>query len=121
MATIHFKTLNDNLQESIRLAKVPEKNVIEVSKQLKTENKKNFKILSIVMAAVALLFGGNLAYLFISKSEFREAALQWILGFVAIIAIIYFGAYLCVCGIIKFQFNGALKEGYPELYKKHKI
>lgn len=121
MSTIHFKTSNSNLQESIRLAKMPEKNVIDVSKQLKADNKKNFKIFNIVMGAVALLFGGNLAYLMIIKSEFREAMLQWILGFVAIIAIIYFGTYLCVCGIIKIQFNGALKEGYPDLYKEHKI
>ena len=121
MAVIHFKTLNANLQESIRLSKVPEKNVIDVSSQLKAENKKNFKVLSIVMGAVAVLLGGNLAYVLISKPEFQEALLQWILGFVAIFAIIYLITYLCICGIIKIQFNGALKEGYPELYKEHKI
>ena len=105
MAVIHFKTLNANLQESIRLSKVPEKNVIDVSSQLKAENKKNFKVLSIVMGAVAVLLGGNLAYVLISKPEFQEALLQWILGFVAIFAIIYLITYLCICGIIKIQFN----------------
>ncbi len=121
MAVIHFKTMNTNLQESIRMAKVPEKNVIDVSQKLKSENKKNFKVLSIVMAAVAVILGGNLAYVLIKNPSMQDALLQWIIGYIAIVAIIYFLVYLCICGIIKIQFNGALKEGYPELYKEHKI
>ena len=29
--------------------------------------------------------------------------------------------YMAFVGIIRIQFNGAVKEGYPELYKKCKV
>lgn len=103
------------------MAKIPEKNVIDVSNQMKEDHKKNLKVISIVMAAVAVILGVNSVYIMIKSPSMQDVLFQWILGFVAIFAVIYFLVYLCVCGIIKIQFNSALKEGYPELYKEHKI
>ena len=121
MAVITFKTLNNNLQDSLQSGKVPEKNVIEISERLKAETKKDFKLVVIVMSVVTVMLGGFLAYSMMNSTGMREALLQWIIGFVVLVGVLFFLCYMAFVGIIRIQFNGAVKEGYPELYKKCKV
>lgn len=121
MAVIWYKTMNSNLQDSLRKGKVPEKNVLELSEKIKAENKKNFKTLSVVMAIIFVMMGGYMTFVLASNSGLQDALLQWIIGFLVIYAIIFIGTYLAVGGIMKIQFNGAVREGYPELYPKCKV
>ncbi|MCR5616695.1 MAG: hypothetical protein K6F83_00205 [Clostridiales bacterium] len=121
MAVIWYKTMNSNLQDSLRKGKVPEKNVLELSEKIKAENKKNFKTLSVVMAIIFVMMGGYMTFVLASNSDLQDALLQWIISFLVIYAIIFIGTYLAVGGIMKIQFNGAVREGYPELYSKCKV
>ena len=121
MATIRFKTLNSNLADALSSGKVPEKNVAEISENLKQSTKKDLKISAIVMGIVTVMMGGYLTYTLIASSGLHDAIPQFIGGFFAIIAFLCVVVYFAFVGIIKIQFNHALKEGYPELYKQYKI
>lgn len=57
----------------------------------------------------------------LNSTGMREALLQWIIGFVVLVGVLFFLCYMAFVGIIRIQFNGAVKEGYPELYKKCKV
>ena len=51
----------------------------------------------------------------------QENLLGWILGYLGLVAFMFVAAYFTQIGIIKGQFNIALREGYPELYKELKL
>ena len=121
MGRIMFKVLNSNLEESLHMAKVPEANVIAVSERLKKENKHNFKLILIIMGIVAVMLGLTTFLSIKNTPSFQSQLPQWIGGYVALIAFLFVIVYIAFIGIIKFQFNNALKDGYPELYKEHKI
>lgn len=122
MATISFKTLNNNVQDAISTGKFPEKNLRELSANLKASQKKNLKFTIIIVAIMAVFIGGLFGYILYSNPvEVQEHLLGWILGYLGIIAIIFLGSYFTQIGIIRGQFNIALKEGYPELYKELKL
>ena len=122
MAVISFKTLNNNVQDAISTGKFPEKNLRELSANLKASQKKEFKFMIIFVAIMAVFIGGLFGYILYSNPvEVHEHLLGWILGYLGIVAIIFLGCYLTQIGIIKGQFNIALREGYPELYKELKL
>ena len=122
MATISFKTLNNNVQDAISTGKFPEKNLRELSANLKASQKKEFKFMIIIVAVMAVFIGGLFGYILYSNPvEVQEHLLGWILGYLGIIAIIFLGSYFTQIGIIRGQFNIALREGYPELYKELKL
>ena len=121
MAVISFKTLNSNLDVSLRKAKVPEKNLAEISESIKAGAKKDTKLVIIIMAIVAVMLGGFLGYTLYSNPDMREAIAQWIIGYFVLIAVLSLLVYFANVGLIKVQFNSALKEGYPEFYKQYKV
>lgn len=122
MAVISFKTLNNNVQDAISMGKFPEKNLRELSAQLKASQKKEIKTMFIIVGVMAVLIGGLFGYILYSNPvEVQEHLLGWILGYLGIVAIIFLGSYFTQIGIIKGQFNIALREGYPELYKELKL
>ena len=122
MAVISFKTLNNNVQDAISMGKFPEKNLRELSAQLKASQKKEIKTMFIIVGVMAVFIGGLFGYILYSNPvEVQEHLLGWILGYLGIVAIIFLGSYFTQIGIIKGQFNIALREGYPELYKELKL
>ena len=122
MAVISFKTLNNNVQDAISMGKFPEKNLRELSAQLKASQKKEIKTMFIIVGVMAVLIGGLFGYILYSNPvDVQEHLLGWILGYLGIVAIIFLGSYFTQIGIIRGQFNIALREGYPELYKELKL
>ena len=121
MATISFKTLNNNVQDAISTGKFPEKNLREMSAQLKASQKKDIKLICIIVGIMAVILGGFFGYTVYTSPEMQQHLLGWILGYLGLIAFCFVGAYFTQIGIIKGQFNIALREGYPELYKELKL
>lgn len=121
MAVISFKTLNNNVQDAISTGKFPEKNLRELSANLKASQKKDFKFTIIIVAIMAVFIGGLFGYMIYNSLEMQQHLLGWILGYLGIVAIIFLGSYFTQIGIIRGQFNIALREGYPELYKELKL
>ena len=104
------------------MGKFPEKNLRELSAQLKASQKKEIKTMFIIVGVMAVLIGGLFGYILYSNPvDVQEHLLGWILGYLGIVAIIFLGSYLTQIGIIRGQFNIALREGYPELYKELKL
>ena len=101
MAVISFKTLNNNVQDAISTGKFPEKNLRELSANLKASQKKEFKFMIIFVAIMAVFIGGLFGYILYSNPvEVHEHLLGWILGYLGIVAIIFLGCYLTQIGII---------------------
>ena len=121
MAVISYKKLNDKLQESLAAGKVPEKNVREISAQLKAQSKRELKTAAIITGVIAVVFGGMLTGLIINTKDMQENMLWWIIGYLALMGFIFLAGYMMSVGIIKLEFNSAIKEGYPELYKECKV
>ncbi len=121
MAVISYKKLNDKLQESLSLGKLPEKNVRELSAQLKAQQKKEIKTSAIITGVLAVIFGGILTSVIITSKSIQADILWWILGYLALVAFMFFVSYMVSIGIIKLEFNSALKDGYPDLYKECKV
>ena len=121
MAVISYKTLNSNLDESLRKAKVPEKNLAEISESIKEGSKKDTKLVIIIMVVVAVMLGGFLGYSMFNNADMQAAMLQWIIGYVVLIGVLFLLVYFANVGLLKLQFNSAIKEGYPELYKQYKV
>lgn len=121
MSVISYKKLNDKLQDSLATGKLPEKNVRALSEQLKAQNKKEIKTTAIITGVLAVIFGGILTAMIISSKSMQSALLWWIIGYFALVGFMFFAGYIVSIGIIKLEFNSALKEGYPELYKECKI
>ena len=121
MAVISFKTLNNNVQDAISTGKFPEKNLRELSAQLKTSQKKEIKTMFIIVGVMSVIIGGLFGYTVYTSPGMQENLLGWILGYLGLIAFMFVAAYFTQIGIIKGQFNIALREGYPELYKELKL
>ena len=118
---ISFRTLDSDVDDSIRKALTHEAHLAKLSASIKEGTKKDTKLVIIVCAVVALMLGGFMGYAMFMNSSMREAILMWIGGYVVLVGVISFLCYLATVGLIRFQFNSALKEGYPELYKKYKV
>ena len=121
MAVISFKTLNNNVQDAISTGKFPEKKLRELSANLKASQKKDFKFTIIIVAIMAVFIGGLFGYMIYNSLEMQQHLLGWILGYLGIVVIVFLGSYLTQIGIIRGQFNIALRKGYPELYKELKL
>ena len=121
MPVISYKKLNDKLQESLSTGKVPEKNVRELSAQLKAQSKRELKTTAIITGVMGVIFGGMLTGVIITTKDMQENILWWILGYLALVGFIFLVGYMASIGIIKLEFNSALKDGYPELYKECKV
>ena len=121
MAVISFKTLNNNVQDAISTGKFPEKKLRELSAQLKASQKKEIKTMCIIVGVMAVIIGGLFGYTVFTSPGMQENLLGWILGYLGLVAFMFVAAYFTQIGIIKGQFNIALREGYPELYKELKL
>lgn len=121
MPVISYKKLNDKLQESLSLGKVPEKNVRELSAQIKAQSKRELKTTAIITGVMGVILGGMLTGLIITTKDMQENMLWWIIGYLALVGFIFLAGYMMSIGIIKLEFNSALKDGYPELYKECKV
>ena len=121
MAIISFRTLKRELGNALECGKVPEKNVKAISAQLKVDNKRYFKTIVIFMSVFTVLAAAFLTYSFITDKVMRAQMLGWIIGAVVLLAVIFGLCYLAFIGIIRGEFNSALRSGYPELYKEYKI
>ena len=121
MAVISFKTLNNNVQDAISTGKFPEKNLRELSAGLKESQKKEMKFIFILVGIMAVFIGGLFGYMIFNSTEMQAHLLGWILGYLGIVALIFLISYFTQIGIIKGQFNIALREGYPDFYKELKL
>lgn len=121
MPVIGYKKLNDKLQESLSMGKLPEKNVRELSIRLKAQNKREIKTTTIITGVLATIFGGILIALTVTSKSMQSEILWWVIGYFALVGFLFFAGYMVSIGVIKLEYNSALKEGYPELYKECKL
>lgn len=112
---IQFNTLNYKLKKAIKERALTPEQLRATAEGLKKENLKITKILAIVMAALFVILSG--VFIFMAISDDGDV-LGWVIkSFLSIPAYVAgFGImWVLQCGIVKMQFNSAVKKYYPEL------
>lgn len=121
MAVIHIRMLNYNLKEQIETGKLSEENIAKVRENVRTGNKTalmGYIIASCIIVAIL----GFCGYQILSHTpNLQEELPKYLIGGGILIAAILGSGYLITVGLMKIQFNKALKEGYPHLYKQLKV
>ena len=120
MAKIYFKTLNKELKKAINTKTISEEDLKKIYTNLKEKTQKKKKTMNIVMLIVIAMFI-IMGIPTVTKANDQEMTKFLIMLFVPIIAIIYLIIYFTQIGIIKIQFNNAIKKNYKELEKKLKL
>jgi len=57
----------------------------------------------------------------VTSKSMQSEILWWVIGYFALVGFLFFAGYMVSIGVIKLEYNSALKEGYPELYKECKL
>jgi len=121
MAVIHIRTLNDNLKEQIETGKLSEEKVAMVRENVRAGNKTAL-IGYIVASCIIVAIIGICGYQILSHTpNLQEELPKYLIGGGVLIAVILGTGYLITVGLMKIEFNKALKEGYPHLYKQLKV
>ncbi len=120
MAIIYFNSLNKNLKKAIYSKSISSDDLKKIYEEFKEKNKKKQKTLNIVMVCVAFMFI-LIEVLSFSKAKNAEFAKIMLLFTIPLLAIIYLIVYFTQIGLIKIQFNNAIKKNYPELANELKI
>ena len=63
----------------------------------------------------------GLIALTVTSKSMQSEILWWVIGYFALVGFLFFAGYMISIGVIKLEYNSALKEGYPELYKECKL
>ena len=114
MINIYYNTLNKELKKAIYTRALSSEQLKNIYTQIKQKNDKKKKTINIVMICVAFMFI-LMEILSFSKTDNPEFAKTMLLFNLPIIVIIYVLVYFTQIGIMKIQFNGAIKKNYPEL------
>ena len=121
MAVINIRMLNYNLKEQIEMGRLSEENVAMVREKVKAGNKTAF-IGYIVTSCIIVAMLGFCGYQILAHTpNLQEELPKYLIGGGILLAVILGTGYLITVGLMKIQFNKALKEGYPHLYKQLKV
>ncbi len=120
MATIHYRTLNMQLKRAIVNRSLSEDQLREAAENVKAGNKKTMKTINIAMIICAVIF------LIMFVPVIRENGDPKFIGImlaiiVGSLAFVYAAIYELMVGVLKGQFNKAVKKGYPEMAKELKV
>jgi len=114
MVSFYYNTLNKELKKAIYAKSISTEDLRRIYEKIKQENNKKKKTINMVMIFLAVL----LIIICVTTSfeiEDLEFMKFMLLLLIPIIAIIYFLVYFSQIGIMKMQFNRAIKKNYPEL------
>ena len=114
MANIYYNTLNKELNRAIYSKSISPEDLKKIYEKFKEKNNKKKKILNITMICVALMFILMEIPIFL-KIDDIEYAKMILLFSIPIFVILYFAIYYTQVGLIKSQFDSAIKKNYPEL------
>ena len=121
MAVINIRMLNYNLKEQIEMGRLSEENVAMVREKVKAGNKTAL-IGYIVASCIIVAMLGFCGYQILAHTpNLQEELPKYLIGGGILLAVILGTGYLITVGLMKIQFNKALKEGYPHLYKQLKV
>ncbi len=120
MATIYYSTLNKNLKRAINSKTISEEDLRKIYTNLKENLNRKKKTMNIVMIIIIVMFI-MMGIPTVTRANNPEMTKFFIMLFVPVIAIIYGIVYFTQFGLIKIQFNKAIKNNYPELSEKIKL
>ena len=120
MPAIYYNTLNGELKKAISARAFSVAQLLDIHANIKEELDKKKKVLNIVMICVAVVFIVMGAMTCI-KAGNPDLTKFMILLFVPVIEIMYFLVYFTQVGLMKTQFNNAIKKNYPELEEDLKL
>jgi len=120
MATIYYSTINNELKKAINSKSISEEELKKIYVNLKENLKKKKKTINIVMIVVLAIFI-MMGIPTVARANDSEMTKFFIMLFVPVFALIYVIVYLTQFGLIKMQFNKAIKNNYPELSEKIKL
>lgn len=112
---IQFNTLNYKLKKAIKERALTPEQLRATAENLKKQNSKTTKLLAIIMVAVFVLISG--CFIFMAVSDGGDV-LDWVKKSIFSIPLYFVGfgvMWVLQCGIVKLQFNSAVKKYYPEL------
>ena len=114
---IHYVKLNKELKKRINEKTIPADELKKVYENFIVSINKKKKTINIVMIIVAVLFGVMLLPI-ITKASDPKLTKFMLTMIIPAIVIIYLAVYFTQVGLIKTQFNNAIKKNYPELAKE---
>ena len=114
---IYYNTLNKELKKAINSKTISSDDLKKIYEGLKEKNNKKKKTINIVMVCVILMFA-IMGFPILTKSNDTGLIKFMLLLLIPSLVIIYFLVYFTQIGLIKMQFNNAIKKNYPELAKE---
>ena len=120
MATISYRTLSMDMKRTIVNKQLTEDQLRETSERMKEDNRKYMKRIYLVISIVAVVsvVMGLPLMIRIRDPKFIVMILGIIIDTLVIVYVICYGALI---GIVKSQFNRAVKKAYPEIADEVKI
>ena len=120
MYFISINFLNKALKQAIESKSISPEELKDVSARMREKAKKDTKLIAIIIAcfvALILVFGA----ISFGKEGNTEAILPVVLSMIPGGAFIFGFVWLLQVGIVKMQFNSAVKKYYPEIAGELKI
>lgn len=117
---ISYNSLDTELKKAIRAKSFSSDELKKIYTQIKQENDKKKKTLNKVMIFIIIIFF-LMTILTLSKKTDTGHAIISLLFTIPAIAIVYAVLYFTQIGIMKMQFNNAIKKSYPELANEIKL
>ncbi|MBP3921050.1 MAG: hypothetical protein J6D28_05750 [Bacilli bacterium] len=117
---IYYDTLNKELKKAIYSKSISSEDLKSIYKNIRLKNQKKKKTINITMILVFFMFFIMSIPIFLNANDSGMIKF-FILLFIPLFAIIYGVVYFTQCGILKLQFNKAIKDNYPELYNELKL
>ena len=120
MATIHYRTLSMDLKKAIVNKYLTEDQLKETSERMKEDNRKYVKRINVIVIVVAVIFVimSIQPMMNIGDPKFIVMMIGIIIGS---LALVYVLSYFAMVGIVKCQYNSAVKKYYPEIADEVKI
>lgn len=120
MYVISINFLNRELKKAINNESLSDNELQEISARMKEKAKKDTKLIAIIMACVVafILIIGCVSF---AKEGHNDAILPTILAMIPGGAFMFGFTWLLQVGIVKFQFNAAVKKHYSKIYEQVKI
>ena len=117
---IYYNTLNKELKKAIDSKSISVEDLKKVYENLKIKNNKKKKTINLVTTIVIVIsvILGIPRFINSNTPEFTKFML---LLLIPLIVVIYGIVYLTQVGLIKIQFNYAIKKNYPELANELKL
>ncbi len=124
---VRYKSLNRDLENAIGCRTLPVDQLKAISENLKAEYKSKKRIAMIIISLFTLILAVVCAICVIPvinniQNSNDISGIIFLIGSIVVIALIFGDlVYKIIVGKVKNQFNRAVKNGYPELFKEIKL